>query len=90
MECWPCRMATPSAQSPSLSGATRRWPKSALGMVDAVYLLGMLATLAAEVGAADAASQWLQESEETYAGDGWDIMRSNCYWHTRAERALKR
>lgn len=64
--------------------------KSALGMVDAVYLLGMLATLAAEAGAADAASQWLRESEETYAGDGWDIMRSNCYWHTRAERALKR
>ena len=47
----------------------------------AVYLLGMLATLAAEAGVADAASQWLRESEETYAGDGWDIMRSNCYWH---------
>ena len=63
---------------------------SSLGTVDAIYLLGQLATLAARAGATDLASQWIDESVAAYPGDGWDIMRSNDPWYIRANTELKR
>jgi len=60
-----------------------------IGQLDAAYLLGQLATLAAEAGDEDLAASWLQRAEGAYTGESWSTVLEEDSWYLRARSALK-
>jgi hypothetical protein len=60
-----------------------------IGQLDAIYLLGQLATLAAEAGDTELAKSWIERAEQAYQGEGWSTVLAENSWYQRARTALK-
>ena len=62
---------------------------SAMGQLDAIYLIGQLATVAALAGHGILAQTWIEAVRAAYTGESWSTVIAEDPWFVRAREAIK-